>query len=147
ATDATFVIEGSIRRSDNKATVTMQLIRGRTDRHLMVVQIREELKDPVAFQSAVTDKLRDQLGGMTGVLRRESLKIAQAKAEGDLTEYDYYIIGHAHWFRREIFREKEAARDTWAKGLARFPDSVLMRCKLTFYYWNEARVDELITEA
>ncbi len=119
ATGAVFVVEGSIRRTGNKATVTMQLIRGSTDRHLMIAQIEQELKDPVAFQSAVVDRLRDRLGGMTGVLRHEALKIAQGKPEAGLTEYDYYILGTAHWLRPD--REREPAREIWARGLSRFP--------------------------
>ena len=143
ATGAEFVIEGSIRRSGDKAMVTMQLIRGSTDRHLMIAQLEENLQDPVALQNAVTGKLRNQLGGMSGVLRQESLKIAEAKAEGDLTEYDYYILGHFHWFRRE----KELAGDVWKKGLARYPTSVLLRCKLSFYYLDNPRATELMAEA
>jgi len=143
ATGAEFVIEGSIRRSGDKAMVTMQLIRGSTDRHLMIAQLEENLQDPVALQNAVAGKLRNQLGGMSGVLRQESLKIAEAKAEGDLTEYDYYILGHFHWLRRE----KELAGDVWKKGLARYPTSVLLRCKLSFYYLNNPRATELMAEA
>jgi adenylate cyclase len=143
ATGAEFVIEGSIRRSGNKAMVTMQLIRGSTDRHLMIAQLEENLQDPVALQNVVTGKLRDQLGGMSGVLRQESLKIAEAKAEGDLTEYDYYILGHFHWFRGE----RELAGDVWKKGLARYPTSVLLRCKLSFYYFDNPRATELMAEA
>jgi class 3 adenylate cyclase/TolB-like protein len=147
ATGAVFVIEGSIRRSGDTAVVTMQLIRGSTDRHLMIANVEQELKDPVIFQSAVAGELRDQLGGMTGVLRRELVKIAMAKAPGDLTEYDYYIIGHVHLLRAE----GEPARDIWEKGLARFPGSALLRLNLTAYYYyfqhQPALADELLAEA
>jgi class 3 adenylate cyclase/TolB-like protein len=147
ATSAVFVIEGSIRRSGDKAVVTMQLIRGSTDRHLMIAQVEQELKDPVIFQSAVVGKLRDQLGGMTGVLRRELVKIALAKAPADLTEYDYYIIGHVRLLRAE----GEAARDIWMKGLTHFPDSTLLRFNLMAYCYyfkrQPALAGELMAEA
>ena len=86
--------------------------------------------------------MREQLGGLSGVLHQESLKIAEAKAEGDLPEYDYYILGHFHWFRRE----QELAQDVWEKGLARYPTSVLLRCKLSFRY-ADARATQIMAEA
>jgi hypothetical protein len=44
----------------------------------MIAQLEENLHDPVALQNAVAGKLRNQLGGMSGVLRQESLKIAES---------------------------------------------------------------------
>jgi adenylate cyclase len=147
ATGATFVVEGSFRRTADKLKVTMQLIRGSTDRHLMIAEIEEPLTDPVRLQAAVASRLRDELGGMTGVLRKESNNIALAKAPADLHEYDYYILGHIKHFRRDGV----GARDIWAKGLERFPDSVLLRCKLVFYYLvftsDRASVKRLVNEA
>jgi hypothetical protein len=142
-----FVIEGGIRRSGDKAVVTMQLIRGSTDRHLMIANVEQELKDPVIFQSTIVGKLRDQLGGMSGVLRHELAKIALAKVLSDLTEYDYYIIGHVHL----LHGEAESARDIWEKGLAHFPGSTLLRFNLMtyWYYFNPqpALADKLMAEA
>jgi class 3 adenylate cyclase/TolB-like protein len=129
-TGATFVVEGSIRRAGDKAMITMQLIRGSTDRHLKIAQLEEKMTDPVTLQSAVASRIREELGGMTGVFRKEYDKIALAKADADLTEYDYYVLGHIHAFRGE----GSAARDVWASGLKRYPESVLMRYKLMIYY-------------
>lgn len=130
ATGALFVVEGSIRRSGDKALVTVQLIRGSTDRHLRIAQLEEKMTDPVAMQEAVASRIRDELGGMTGVLRKESEKIALAKSDADFTEYDYYILGHIYTFRDKW----EDARKIWEKGLKRFPNSILLRCKMTLYH-------------
>jgi hypothetical protein len=51
--------------------VTLQVIRGSTDRHLKIVQIEENLADPVIMQNLSLPRLRDELGGMTGVFRHE----------------------------------------------------------------------------
>ena len=75
-TGALFVIEGSFRRTAGKVAVTMQLIRGDTDRHLKIAQIEEPMTDPVLLQSTVANRLRDELGGMTGILRQEYNRIA-----------------------------------------------------------------------
>ena len=150
ATGATFVIEGSVRKTGGNLMVTLQLIRGSTDRHLAIIQVEETVSDPVVTQTAVVTKLRDELGGMSGVLRNELNRIAENKIEADLTEYDYYVLGHIHMFRAKE-SEVSIAGEIWRKGLDRFPDSVLLRCKLSFAKgWNgdnkEARrlVDEAI---
>jgi class 3 adenylate cyclase/TolB-like protein len=133
ATGALFVIEGSIRRSGGKVAVTMQLIRGDTDRHLKIAQIEEPMTDPVLLQSAVANRLRDELGGMTGFLRQEYNRIALARPEADRTEYDYYVLGHID----ALGGRGEAAGKIWKQGLARFPKSALLHYKLMIYHLNE----------
>jgi len=129
STGAIFVVEGSIRLTGDKAMITVQLIRGSTDRHLKVIQIEESVSDPVAFQTAVADKIRDELGGVTGILRHEYEKIAGAKVDASLTEYDYHVRGGIYAVREEYSRAIEQDK----KGLERFPDSVLLRCKLAMH--------------
>lgn len=133
ATGATFVVEGSIRAIGGNVMVTVQLISANTDRHLKIVQIENKLTDPVALQKEVVTKIRDQLGGMTGILRRESERTAWNKAESELTEYDYYLRGHTYALRDEG-SDWPHAYEQWSTGLARFPNSALLRCKLTIYY-------------
>jgi TolB-like protein len=129
-TGATFVVEGSLRKTGDKVLVTLQVIRGSTDRHLKIVQIEEKLADPVTMQKSIAAKLRDDLGGMTGVFRHEYEKMAWDKAEADLTEYDFYIRGHSY----HLWGDQWTAKQIWQDGLARFPDSMLLHCKLVFSF-------------
>jgi adenylate cyclase len=138
ATGALFVIEGSLRRSGGKVAVTMQLIRGDTDRHLKIAQIEEPMTDPVLLQTAVANRLRDELGGMTGFLRQEYNRIALARPEADRTEYDYYVLGHIDWLRGR----REAGGETWKQGLARFPRSAILHYKMMVYYLYGRRAEE-----
>lgn len=126
ATGAMFVIEGSIRRSGERAMVTVQLIRGSTDRHLKIAQLEEKMTDPVTLQGAVATRIRDELGGMTGFLRQEYNRIALAKDDGELTEYDYYVLGHIPSLKSDM----RSAGEIWKKGLERFPGSIVLRCKV-----------------
>jgi class 3 adenylate cyclase/TolB-like protein len=149
ATGATFVIEGSIRAAGDKATITMQLIDGKSDRHLKIAQIEESMADPVGLQRTVAAELRDGLGGMSGVLRDELNRIAESKQEADLTEYDYYLLGHIH-LRRGWKSEISRALEIWAKGLVRFPESVLLRCQRVFVevsYGNYSEARRYAVEA
>jgi adenylate cyclase len=129
-TGALFLIEGSFRRSAGKVAVTMQLIRGDTDRHLKIAQIEEPMTDPVLLQSAVANRLRDELGGMTGILRQEYNRIALARAKADRTEYDYYALGHIDALQG---RAAEAGK-VWKEGLDRFPKSALLHYKMMIYH-------------
>jgi class 3 adenylate cyclase/TolB-like protein len=133
ATGALFVVGGSIRRTRDKILIAVQLIRGSTDRQLKIAQLEATTSDPVALQSTVSGRIRDELGGLTGALRSEYEKIAWAKPEADLTEYDYYIRGHRHHLRFTV-PEVQRGREVWEQGLARFPNSALLRCKLSFSF-------------
>ena len=128
-TGALFVVEGSVRRSGGKAAVTMQLIRGDTDRHLKILQIEEPLGDPVELQTKVASRLRNELGGMTGILRQEYDRIAGSKPDAERTEYDYYALGHVDMLQGR----PGPARDIWKAGLARFPQSALLHYKVMIY--------------
>lgn len=130
ATGAQFVIEGSIRMAGDKVLIRVQLINGLNDRHLQIAQIEEPMTDPVTLQMAAASRLSDELGGMTGILRQEIEKISWDKPDAKLTEYDFYIRGHTLHLRGLRIE----AREIWQEGLKRFPDSVLMRCKLVFTY-------------
>ena len=132
ATGAQFVIEGSIRISGDKALIRVQLINGTTDRHLQIAQVEQQMTDPVTLQQEAARRISDQLAGMTGILRQEIEKISWSKPDAELTEYDFYIRGHTRHLSGDHFK----AREIWQEGLKRFPDSVLMRCKLAFTYWG-----------
>jgi TolB-like protein len=130
ATGAQFVIEGSIRMAGDKALIRVQLINGLNDRHLQIAQIEQPMTDLVTLQVAAASRLSDELGGMTGILRQEIEKISWDKPDAKLTEYDFYIRGHTLHLRGLRIE----AREIWQEGLKRFPDSVLMGCKLAFTY-------------
>jgi class 3 adenylate cyclase/TolB-like protein len=133
ATGALFVIEGSIREGDGNLMVTVQLINGQTDRHLRIAQFEEPMTNSVSLQTATANRLRDEMGGMTGVLRSEYNKMAVAKVGADRTEYDYYVLGHIYHLRFDR-DDMLCARKIWEEGLARYPDSALLRYKLSFVY-------------
>ena len=144
ATGAQFVIEGSIRMAGDKVSIRVQLINGLNDRHLQIAQIEEPMTDSVTLQMTAASRLSDELGGMTGILRQEIEKISWNKPDSELTEYDFYIRGHTH----QLVEKNFMAREIWTEGLRRFPDSVLLRCKLFFTYegWSQ-NATRLVKEA
>jgi TolB-like protein len=133
---AQFVIEGSVRRTSDKALISAQLIEGATDTQLWSDRFEESIADPVALESAVAKRLFHTFGGFTGEMRRAYERIAWSKAEADLTEYDYYVRGHTHSFHFTK-DEFDRGRQIWEAGLRRFPDSVLLRIKVSFAHASD----------
>ena len=134
--NAQFVIEGTVRRTGDKAVVIAQLIDGTSDMHLESYRMEEAFSDPVLLERAVAQRLFEHLGGITGTVRQAYERIAFGKAEADLSEYDYYVRGHwefNHWTKEGLAK----AREIFAAGLARYPDSVMLRMKTAFSYYQD----------
>ena len=130
-TGATFVIEGSIRHVGNTASVLVQLIDARKDTYSKIADAAAPITDPVSLQKSIVASIRDQLAGMTGLFRKELERIAWSHGGGDITEYDYYVRGHSFSLREP--NDWPHAYEQWSEGLKKYPDSVLLRCKLMIY--------------
>jgi tetratricopeptide (TPR) repeat protein len=128
---AQFVIEGTVRRTGDKAVITAQLIDGTTDTHFWSTRFEQVGVDQVALEKAAADKLSAELGGMTGKMREAYERIAWSKADDDLTEFDYYVRGHTHHMRFTV-EERLRARDIYIAGLKRYPKSALLRIKVAW---------------
>ena len=144
---AQFVIEGTVRRSGEKTVITAQLIDGTTDVHLWSTRFEETISDPVALEDATAQKLLDSLGGITGTMRKVYERIAWNKPEAELTQYDYYVRGHAHFLHFER-AQVDLAKGIWMEGLKRFPNSTLLRIKFAFthlvamFNWSDKPAEE-----
>ncbi|MEZ5831564.1 MAG: BTAD domain-containing putative transcriptional regulator [Dongiaceae bacterium] len=132
-TGAHFIIEGAIRRTDARMVVTAQLVAAATGVHLWSTRFQEPAYDPVALEKAVAVRLADSLSGMTGEMRQAYDGIAFSKPEAELTEYDYYVMGHSFHHSPKVERFVRA-REVYERGLERYPNSVLLRVKLSLFY-------------
>ena len=128
-----YVLEGSVRKSADKANVTAQLIDATTGDHVWASRYDEQGADIAAMQEQVADQVYDSVAGLKGQLRKDEERQAWGKAGPSLTEYDYYLRGHQLFMR---FTPEDVARAAaiWEEGLARFPDSGLLKIKLGFAY-------------
>lgn len=124
-----YVLEGSVRRSGDKIRISAQLIDGTTGHHVWAERFDEAGTDVLALQDRVTDRIVATLGGNQGVIREDEYHQAWSKADVDLDEYDYYLRGHDLFYR---YTPKDNARAIaiWEEGLAKYPDSGLLKVKL-----------------
>jgi adenylate cyclase len=128
-----YVLEGSVRKGGGKIRVTAQLVDALTGEHVWANRFDEEFDNVVALQEDVADKIYESVAGFTGEIRRSEVEAAWRKSAPSLEEYDYYLRGHALYFR---FTKEDhlRARQMWQEGLTHFPDSALLRTKLAMTY-------------
>jgi adenylate cyclase len=128
-----YVLEGSVRKAGDKVRVTAQLIDALSGDHVWVNRYDEEGSDVAALQDGVANKLYGTIAGLRGeVMKKEEVE-AWSKSAPSLEEYDYYLRGHQLFFHFTK-EDNAAARQVWQEGLAKFPDSVLLRTKIAFTY-------------
>jgi adenylate cyclase len=94
-----YLLEGSVRKLGGKARITAQLIDGGNGEHVWASSFDEESEDIVALQDAVADKVYSSVAGFQGEIRLAEEGAMWAKSDMDLEEYDYYLRGHAIFFR------------------------------------------------
>ncbi len=131
-----YVLEGSVRRIGDEMRITAQLIDGETGTHVWAERYEETDSDILALQDNVISKIYRSLIGNYGVVREAEYAETWARAEADLDEYDYHLRGHALFYH---FTPEDNARaiKIWREGLARYPDSGLLKIKLGWGYLAE----------
>jgi adenylate cyclase len=129
-----YVIEGSVRRAGEKVRVSAQLIDAATGDHVWADRYDEEGGDVATLQNAVADQIYNTLAGFRGEIQKKEMVESWNKSGPGLAEYDYMQRGHQLWFR--FTKEDNAkARAIWQEGLAKFPNSAVMRAKVGISYW------------
>jgi adenylate cyclase len=98
------VLEGSIRKADNRVRITAQLIDAATDRHLWSDTYDRELKDIFGIQdeiaNAIVTALREELG-----LLQDVPTITVAVETENLDAYELYLKGRALFIARDQLEE------------------------------------------
>jgi tetratricopeptide (TPR) repeat protein len=129
-----FVLEGSVRKEADKVRIVAQLIDARTGQHVWAERYDNAGNDPWVLQDEVAAKIVASLGGDGGQVKRAAYKEAWGKDTADLEEYDYYLRGHERLMAAETKEDLLRAGDIWREGLAKFPDSSLLRVKLGSFH-------------
>jgi len=126
---ADFVLEGSVRKSGERVRITGQFIDAHTGHHVWADKFDESGEDLFDLQDRVTRKIVTTLGGAYGQIRKNEYQRVWSKPASSLGEYDCFLRGHSvfYGFTAEAMKE---ARDIWSEGLARFPNSGLLKIKI-----------------
>ena len=130
-----YALEGSVRKDADQIRITAQLIDTQTGNHVWAERYDKSGKDPLALQDEVTGKIVGAMTGETGQIKRGQYQDAWGKDTTDLGEYDYYLRGH-DVFMNFTKADNDRAEQIWEEGLAKYPDSNLLKVKLGWYHFN-----------
>jgi adenylate cyclase len=132
-----YVLEGSVRKDANELRIVAQLIDAHDGQHVWADRFDKSGPDPWALQDEVTAKIIATLTGELGAIKQADYRRAWGKDATNLEEYDYYLRGH-DFLMRETKKDYERAAEIWREGLAKFPNSSLLKVKLGFYHFFRA---------
>jgi class 3 adenylate cyclase/TolB-like protein len=137
ALNARYIVEGSVRRDDDRVRVTAQLIDGETGYHLWTSNYDESLSAKAIFdiQDAIAASVASNIGGLGGAIRK-SAAIPTAARPDDLDAYDCVLLHYKFWdtFDHKVHAQ---ARDCLESAVERHPDFALGWAELAYMYWTE----------
>ncbi len=90
------ILEGSVRRAENRVRIVGQLVDARTDEHIWAETYDRELRDIFEIQSDVAQKIASALKAKISPAEKERL---EKRPTQDLTAYDYYLKGLDYYSR------------------------------------------------
>ena len=129
-----YALEGSVRKDADQVRITAQLIDTQTGRHVWADRFDKAGKDPLALQDEVTGKIVGAITGEAGQIKKGQYQVAWGKDTTDLGEYDYYLRGHDLFINAKSRQDNDRAGRVWEEGLAKYPDSNLLKVKLGWYH-------------
>ncbi|MDX2427774.1 MAG: tetratricopeptide repeat protein [Xanthomonadales bacterium] len=101
------VLEGSVRKADNRIRITAQLIDAKTDRHLWSESFDRELVDIFAIQDEIANAIVTALSTELGILQ-DIPAISVATATENLDAYELYLKARSLFLAREQLEESIA---------------------------------------
>jgi adenylate cyclase len=113
--NVSYVVEGSIQRSDQNLRVTAQLIDASTGSQLWADSYDREISSIFAIRDDITRSIVGTLGGLGGKLAQAEVARVSRKNPNSFTAYDYLMRGWHEWhkFTRE---GNAAARDLFEQA-------------------------------
>ena len=129
-----YALEGSVREDADQIRITAQLIDTQTGKHVWAERYDKVGKDPLALQDEVTGKIVGAMTGEKGQVKQGEYHEAWGKDAANLGEYDYYLRGHDIFINAKSRQDNDRAGRVWEEGLAKYPDSNLLKVKLGWYH-------------
>jgi adenylate cyclase len=123
--DATYLIQGSVRRAGNKIRVTAELIAPESGEQLWASRYDSDIGDLFAMQDELTTKLSAAIA--PEIFRAEAS--APARASADPTAWDRFLKGLSHYYRHTK-ADFERSIDLFRQGTVLDPTLSIARAYL-----------------
>ena len=111
--NATHVLEGSVRRDNNKVRIVAQLIDTKTDDHVWAETYDREITEIFEVQSLVAEDIAMALENKLSIEDQAELR---KKPTDDLQAYDFYLQGR-EYYRRYTPEDNEIAINLFQKAI------------------------------
>jgi TolB-like protein/AraC-like DNA-binding protein len=131
-----YLLEGSVRKHGNQVRITVQLIDGKTDRHMWSENYDRELADIFLIQSEIAQTIARELKAVITPLEKTLIK----KVPTDNMEaYNYYLIGNNYYWRSYDKQDYSIAISMYSKAIELDPEFALAHIRLAIshsaMYW------------
>ncbi|MFT4118476.1 adenylate/guanylate cyclase domain-containing protein [Bradyrhizobium sp.] len=117
--DATYLIQGSVRRAGSKIRVTAELIAPETGEQLWTGRYDRDIGDLFAMQDEITTNLSAAIA--TEIVRAEAS--APARPTTDVTAWDRFLKGLSHYYRQ--------TKEDLSSAIALFREAITLDPKLS----------------
>ena len=115
---ARYVLEGSVRKADNRVRVTAQLIDGRSGNHIWANRYDRDISDIFALQDDLTIAI---VGAVEPEMGRAEQERVRRRVPDNMDVWDLHQQGMSH-LRRRTKEDLKIARGLFQQGLALDPD-------------------------
>lgn len=159
ALGADYVLEGSVRREGDNLRIIAQLEDAKTGKNVWADRFDRMGANPWAVVDEVSGRIIFALAGEKGEIKRAQFREAWGKDATSLGEYDYFLRGLDIYMNGDGPADIARADAIWREGLAKYPNSALLKTKMAWGHWtaawlywddldrNFAEADRLVTEA
>jgi len=142
------ILEGSVRKAENRLRITAQLINVADGYHLWSERYDREMKDIFAIQDEIAQNIVQALRVRLSEKEKQVLEKAPTK---DVQAYDFYLRGRKFFYQARR-KSIEFAREMFSRAINRDPNYSLAYagiadcCSWLFMYWesNKVNLDESI---
>jgi TolB-like protein len=129
-----YVLEGSVRKADNRVRINAQLIDATTGGHLWAERYDGEMGDVLALQDKITGKIVAALAVKLSGGEKEQIA---SKYTDNVAAYDAFLQGRAHYVRRTPDDFAEAVR-YFEKAIELDPNYGRAYAALALTYWESS---------
>jgi TolB-like protein len=126
-----YVVEGGVRRSDNRVAMSVQLIQTTDQTHIFARKYEAELSDLFSLQTRIAEDIATHIPSLSGV--RGGARVRKKPTE-DLQAYQLYRQGRHHMYK-ETLEGLDKAKQCFEEAIARDPRFALAYDALGELYW------------
>lgn len=137
---ARYLLEGSVRKTNNRLRVNAQLIEATTGHHSWAERYDRELKDIFAVQDEIVESIIGAIGGTGGKLDELARARAARKETENLAAYDYFLRAREHLNRYSIKDEEfSRAKELFEKAIELDPNFQRAYVGLAWFHIQEIK--------